>query len=258
MTGIQSPIDLSGRVALVTGGSRGIGREISRGLAGAGAAVAVNYVRNEVAAAATVAAIAADGGTALPFPADVSDARAVEEMTTEIERRLGAVDIVVNNAWPTPWQGGSIEELDWVVYQRYVDQMLRAAYNTVRVTVAGMKAKRWGRIVNIGTTAMYELNEECTPYISAKGALLAFTRGLARDLGASNICVNMVSPSVIFTGEGEPPPGFGDAHAQRSPLGRNPTARESAGPVVFLASALADAVTGIQLPVACGLVMQAG
>ena len=258
MSGAQSLLDLSGRVALVTGGSRGIGREMSVGLARAGAAVAVNYVRNEAAAEATVAAIAAEGGNAVLFRADVSDAHAVNVMVSEIEARLGSVGILVNNAWPTPWVGGSIEELEWDAYQRYVDQMLRAAYNTVRATVAGMRANAWGRIINIGTTAMYELNDESTPYISAKGALLAFTRGLARDLGPSNICVNMVSPSVIYTGEGDPPPGWGEVHAARSALGRNPTAWESAGPVVFLASPLADAVTGIQLPVACGLVMQAG
>src|SRR5579883_1665133 len=103
-----------------------------------------------------------------------------------------------------------------------------------------MKARHWGRIINIGTTSMYELNERHTPYITAKGALLALTRGLARDLGPFNVCVNMVSPGLVWHGEGLAPPEWGHTHASRTALGRNPTAWEVAGAVVFLASPLAD------------------
>jgi 3-oxoacyl-[acyl-carrier protein] reductase len=248
---------LTERVALVTGGGRGIGAAICRRLAGAGAAVAVNYLEKEPAASQVVRSIEAAGGRAIPLAADVTDAQAVSEIVGRVEEQLGTIDILVNNAW-RPRQFDQLERLDWETYQAYVDDIVKAAYNTVRAMAPGMKAKGWGRIINIGTTALYELNEGHTPYVAAKGALLAFTRGLARDLGPSNICVNMVSPGLVYTGYGEPPPDFGKVHAARSPMGRNPTAWEVAGAVLFLASPMADAVTGAHIPVCCGLVMQVG
>jgi len=248
---------LSEHVALVTGGGRGIGAAICRRLAGAGAAVAVNYLERDSAASEVVSSIEGAGGRALALPADVRDEEAVRELVARVEGELGAVDILVNNAW-RPRQFDQLERLDWSAFEAYVDDIVKAAYNTVRATVPGMKAKRWGRIINIGTTALYELNEAHTPYMAAKGALLALTRGLARDLGPANICVNMVSPGLVYTRDGEPPEDFGTVHAARSALGRNPTAWEVAGAVLFLASSMGDAVTGAHIPVSCGLVMQVG
>lgn len=170
---------------------------------------------------------------------------------------LGAVDVLVNNAFPG-FKGGAIDEVPWETYQMFVEGILKAPYWMVRAVLPGMKRQRWGRIVNIGTTAMYELNEHSTAYIAAKGALLALTRGLARDLGPSNICVNMVSPGLVYTRTGPRPPDWGLEHAGRAALGRNPTPWEVAGAVTFLASPLADAVTGAHLPVCCGLVMHMG
>lgn len=248
---------LAGRVALVTGGSRGIGAAICRRLAEHGAAVVVNYRSNHQAAEEVAAAIRAGGGQALLAPADVSQEEAVRAMVEQAQRELGPIDVLVNNAWPG-WRPGAIDELPWETYQWYLDQMVRAAYHTTRAVLPAMKERRWGRIVMIGTTSMYELNEHHTPYIAAKGALLALTRGLARDLGRFNICVNMVSPGLVWRGPGEPPAGWGEVHAGRAALGRNPTAWEIAGAVTFLASPLADAITGVQLPVCCGLIMHAG
>jgi 3-oxoacyl-[acyl-carrier protein] reductase len=248
---------LAGRVALVTGGSRGLGAAICRRLAAHGAAVAINYKSNHAAAELVATAISAAGGRVLPAQADVSQEAAVIEMVRRVEQDLGPVEILVSNAWPG-WRGGAIEDVPWESYQWYVDQIVRGTYHTVRAVLPGMKQRHWGRIITIGTTSMYELNQHHTPYIAAKGALLALTRGLARDLGPDNICVNMVSPGLIYGGDDPAPPEWGQPHAARTALGRNPSAWEVAGAVAFLSSAWADAITGVQIPVSCGLLMQAG
>jgi 3-oxoacyl-[acyl-carrier protein] reductase len=248
---------LAGRVALVTGGSRGLGAAICRRLAQHGAAVAVNYKSNREAAESVAATISAAGGLAFAAQADVTQEAAVEGMVRRVERELGAVDILVSNAWPG-WRGGAIEDMPWETYQWYIDQIVQATYHTVRAVLPGMKERHWGRIITIGTTSMYELNQHHTPYIAAKGALLALTRGLARDLGPDNICVNMVSPGLIYSGDGLPPSDWGQPHAARTAMGRNPSAWEVAGAVAFLSSPWADAITGVQIPVSCGLLMQAG
>jgi 3-oxoacyl-[acyl-carrier protein] reductase len=248
---------LAGRVALVTGGSRGIGAATCRRLAQHGAAVAINYLTNDEAAEDVAAAIVAAGGRALPVHGDVSDEPAVKAMVERVARELGPIDILVNNAFPG-FHGGAIEDVPWETYQLNIDQMVRAAYHTVRAVLPSMEKQRWGRIINLGTTSMYELNERHTPYITAKGALLALTRGLARDLGSFNILVNMVSPGLVYNGPQPPPARWGRTHASRSAMGRNPTAWEVAGAVVFFASPLADAVTGVHLPACCGLIMHVG
>jgi 3-oxoacyl-[acyl-carrier protein] reductase len=244
---------LSGRVALVTGGSRGIGAAICHRLAEHGAAVVINYRTNQAAASGVAAAIGAAGGRALLVQADVSQEEAVQAMVARAERELGPIDILVNNAFPG-YQGGAIDQTPWATYQWFVDQMVQAAYHTVRAVLPSMKARRWGRIVNLGSTSLYEAVDHHTPYTTAKGALVALTHGLARDLGPFNICVNMVSPSVVYTRPEPPPPDWGRERSRGTALGRNPTAREVAGAVVFLTSPLADAITGLQLPVCCGLI----
>ncbi len=248
---------LAGRVAFVTGGTRGIGAAICRRLAANGAAVAVNYRRSRALAEALVAEIGASGGSAVLAEADVTDIARATKALAAAAKTLGPVNVLVHNAWPG-WKGGAIDDLPWATYQWYVDQMLRPAVEITRAALAPMRAARWGRIVLLGSTSMYELNHGHTPYIAAKGAMLALTRGLARDLGADGITVNMVSPSLVWTGDGPAPTEFEHAHRPRSALGRLPTAADVAGAVVFLASPLADAVTGAQLPVSAGSPMHVG
>jgi len=257
MDGEMSGRLLEGHVALVTGGSRGIGAAICRCLAEHGAAVAINYRSRHADAEVVAADIIAAGGRAILVAADVTDEGAIQAIVAQASQELAPIDILVNNAWPG-WRGGPIDEVAWDTYQWYTEQIVHAAYNTVRAVLPQMRARRWGRIINIGTTSMYELNAQHTPYIAAKGALLALTRGLARDLGPANILVNMVTPGLVYSGDGEPPPDWGQPHAGRTALGRNPTAREVAGAVALLASPLASAITGVQLPVCGGLVMQVG
>lgn len=248
---------LEGRVAFVTGGSRGIGAAISRLLAVHGASVAVGYRRSRSLAEGVVSSIRASGGKAVAAPGDVSNPvealRALERSTNA----LGPVEVLVHNAWPG-WMGGRLEAVPWSTYQWYVDEMIRPVVELTREALPQLRSRRRGRVILLGSTSMYELNREHTPYIAAKGALLALTRGLARDLGPDGVTVNMVSPSLVWTGEGEPPAEFYQAHAARSALGRIPTAEEVAGAVVFLASPLAGAITGAHIPVSCGSPMHVG
>jgi 3-oxoacyl-[acyl-carrier protein] reductase len=249
---------LAGHAAFVTGGARGIGAAICRRLACNGAAVAVNYRRNRDAAEKVVSEIAAAGGSAVAALADVTDAKRSARALSEAGEALGRpIDVLVHNAWPG-WKGGTVDDVPWDAYQWYIDQMLRPAVELTRAALPPMRTARWGRVVLLGTTAMYELNQGHTPYIATKGAMLALTRGLARDLGPDGITVNMVSPSLVWTGDGPAPVDFGATHRERSALGRLVTACDVAGAVVFLASPLAAAITGVQLPVSGGGPMHVG
>lgn len=251
-------LGLEGKVAIVTGASRGIGAATAVWLARAGARVCVNHHQQTDAAQAVAAEIQASGGTAFAGQADVRDPATVTRPVETVHHHCGPVDILVNNAFPG-FQGGDISDLPWDIFQNQVDGILKAADLMVRAVLPDMRARRAGRIVNIGTTSLYELNERHTPYISAKGALLAFTRGLARDLGPDGICVNYVSPGLTWRDRTRPQPAdFGPRHRARTPLGRNPTADDVAKAILFLCSDLAGFVTGVHLPVCGELVMQVG
>lgn len=248
---------LSGRVALVTGGTGVIGGAICRRFAEHGASVAVAFRKNKTRADEIVGEITGRGGRAVAVRGDLTVEKEVQILVAAVREEVGPVDVLVNNAWPG-WRGGAIDETPWNDYQWYVDQMVRAAYHTTRAVLPEMKEKRWGRIVNLGTTAVYELNARHLPYITGKGALLAMTRGVARDCGPYNICVNMVSPGQVWRKEGPPDPAFASEHTGRAALKRVVTPWEVAGAAVFFASSLADGITGVQLPVCAGMMMHAG
>jgi 3-oxoacyl-[acyl-carrier protein] reductase len=248
---------LDGQCALVTGGSGVIGSAICRRLAENGAAVAVACKKNSAGAEAVAKEILAAGGRAVVVQGDLTDEGQVRALVAEAAKALGKIDVLVNDAWPG-WRGGNIEDTPWQDYQWYLDQMVQAAYHTIRAVLPGMKERRWGRIVNLGTTAAYELNERHLPYITGKGALLALTRGVARDYGAYNILVNMVSPGQVWRDKGPQDPGFAPPHTKRAALGRVVTPWEVAGAVVFFVSPLSDGITGVQLPVCAGMMMHIG
>lgn len=253
----RSLLGLDGTVALVTGASRGIGAATARLLGQAGARVCVNYHTRAEAAAAVVAAISDEGGTAFAHAADVTDPDAVGRLIAAIHDRYGPVGVLVNNAFPG-FRGGDLAEVEWEVFQAQLDGILKGAYVTVRAVLPDMRRARAGKIVNVGTTSLYDLNERHTPYISAKGALLAFTRGLARDLGPDNIAVNYVSPGLTWREDRPQPEDFGPRHRARAAMGRNPDAVDVARVILFCCSDLASFVTGVHLPACGGLVMQVG
>ncbi|MEW5762242.1 MAG: 3-oxoacyl-ACP reductase family protein [Bacillota bacterium] len=235
---------LTGRVALVTGGSRGIGAAIARALAARGAEVAVNYCASTGEAAAVAKACKEYGGRALAVRADVTRAEDVEQLFTTVEQNLGGVDILVNNA------GVSLRalvtetsEADW---QRVLDVNLKAAFLCCRRALPGMIRRRHGRIINIAsvwglTGAAYE-----AAYAAAKGGLIAFTKSLAREVGSAGIVVNAVAPGPVESDmlRRELSPAERADLAGAIPAGRLGKPEDVAAACAFLASEEASFING--------------
>jgi NAD(P)-dependent dehydrogenase (short-subunit alcohol dehydrogenase family) len=242
-------IDLSGKTALVTGAAGGLGAEMARMLAAAGASVIVNYHRNTAGAAAVVAQIQASGGRALAFQADAADTEAVAAMVAAGRAALGPVTIVVNNAGREE-RTAAPTELDWADYQRMIDLNLKAIHNSVRAAHPDMKAARWGRVVNIGSVALNKPFPGSTAYVAAKGAMLGMTRGLAAELGRDGITVNLVAPGWIPVARHARAPAEAlEKLVRETPLGHHGVPADVAGVVLFFCSDLAAFVTGTWLPV---------
>ena len=245
-------IDLAGHVALVTGASQGLGAEMARTLGATGAAVVVNYIASAVAAVAVAAAIERAGGRALAHQADVCDATAVEAMIARAGRELGPVDIVVNNAGREQRVAPPFD-LTHDDYQGMIDLNLHGVVNTCRAAVPAMRAKHWGRIVNIATVALDTPAPNFAAYAASKGAMVALSRNLALELGPDGITVNVVAPGWIATPRADAAPR---ADLERliatTPLGYQGRPEHVAGAVLFYASPLADFVSGTYLPVSGG------
>lgn len=248
---------LEGQVALVTGGSRGIGAAVCRRLAANGATVALVYRERSDAAERVSRSIQELGGRCLPLRADLENAQATSEMLAHARGELGPVETFVHCAWPG-WKGGAADEVDWSDFERYFAAMVGTCHRLVREILPEMRRRRSGSVVLLGTTSLYELNPGHAAYVTAKGGLLALTRSLARDAGPDGVRVNMVSPGLLWTGVGPAPADWGVEHVRRAAMRRLPTADEVAGTVVFLASPWASAVTGAQISPSGGLVMQLG
>lgn len=252
------PIDLGGRVALVTASSRGIGRTIALMLADAGADVAINY-RNDVEAAEEVKrSIEAKGVKAVAIQADVTSTAEVAAMVEQARAALGHIDIVVNNAGVGVAKGAS--ELTDEEFQKVFDVNVRAYMALVRSTLPAMKEKRAGRIVVVSSVAGRSGKAfvgTSPAYAGAKGAAISFTRSLARECGPFNITANAVCPGWIDW-EGIPrkvAPEVRERAISEMPLGRVGNDRDVAGAVLFLVSDLASYVTGVSLDVNGGLYM---
>lgn len=192
----SNPFDLGGRVALVTGSSKGLGRAMAQGLASAGAKVAVNYHSGQSAADQTVQAIQSSGGIAKAFQADVTDPDDCSRLISDIQQTLGAVDILVLNATcEQPLK--PIEEYDWAFYQRMLDFFVKSPFLLCRECLPHMKQQRWGRIINITSEVFHIGASPFTAYVSAKGGQVGFSRSLARELAPHGITVNMIAPGWI-------------------------------------------------------------
>ena len=244
MTGSYGMIDLSGKRALVTGGSRGIGAAIALALAENGADVAFTYQSSAEKAAAVAASIEAVGRRAAAIQADSADPEAIERAVGAAVAALGGLDILINSAAIGYY--GTIAELDLGAYQTLMDVNVRAPMLFAKAAIPHLGAR--GRIVSIGSG----LGERVpfagvTAYAVSKAALTSFTRGLSRELGPSGITVNLVQPGSTAT---DANPADGDAaDFQRSmtSLGRYAEPREIAHAVVFLASPAASVITGAVL-----------
>lgn len=248
-------LTLDGRVALVTGGSRGIGRAACVLMGRLGARVAVNYARDVTAAAATVAEIQAHGGEATAIRADVSDPAAAEALVAEAEARLGPLDVLVVNHGI--WKHAPLLEMTPAKWNETLRVNLDGAYGVCRAAAGRMAARGCGAIVLVASTAGQRGEAEYAHYAATKGALIAFTKSLAAELAPHGIRVNAVAPGWVLTDmtrhvfEG---PAGAEASA-KIPLGRPARPEEIAGPIAFLASDLASYMYGEILAVNGGAVM---
>ena len=221
--------DLANRVALVTGGSRGIGKAIAISLADAGAAVAVSYLEQAAAAEAVAETIRAKGGRALAVGADVSRADAVTRMMAAVERELGPVDVLVNNAGI-----GLVRTVDTLTeadFDLTIAVNLKSVFLCTQAVIPGMRQRKWGRIVNISSGAARGAGGVGPHYNASKAGLEGMTRGYAARLVKDGVTVNAVAPSLIETDMVRQ--GLASA-ASRIPLGRFGASEECAQVVMML------------------------
>lgn len=193
----ESETPLTGRHALVTGASRGIGRATALALAQAGADVAVNYQTSEEAAAETCAAIEADGQRAVAVQADVSEPAATVALVEQARAELGRIDVLVNNAGiARPRAVGDVTRQDW---QDHVETNLTAAFETIRSVLPGMRDRGWGRIVNVSSVDAQNGGIVGPHYAASKAGLLGLTRSYARELADEGVTVDAVAPALVDT-----------------------------------------------------------
>jgi 3-oxoacyl-[acyl-carrier protein] reductase len=243
-------IDLSGRTALVTGSTRGIGRAIAESLAGAGARVAV--VGRDTARAADVAS--AIGRDAAGFACDVGDVASVTALVENVEQSFGKIDILVNNAGLT--RDNILFRLKDDDWDAVLDANLRGAFVAIRAASRGMMKRRWGRIVNIASVVGITGNKGQANYAASKAGLIGLTKSVAKELASRNILINAVAPGFIETDmTAAMTPEARSTLSGQIPLERLGTPNDVAGAVTFLVSDLASYITGQVLVVDGGLVM---
>jgi 3-oxoacyl-[acyl-carrier protein] reductase len=241
-------IDLTGRTALVTGSTRGIGRAIAETLAGCGARVAV--VGRDLERSQAVAAEL--GGEAKGFAADVSDIASVVKLVSDVESAFGGVDILVNNAGLTRDNlMMRIKDDDW---NAVLDTNLRGAFAATRAATRGMMKRRWGRVINITSIVGITGNKGQVNYAASKAGLIGFTKSVAKELGSRNILANAIAPGFIETDmTAAMTPEARAGMAGQIPLERLGSPMDVAGAVAFLASDLASYITGQVLVVDGGI-----
>ena len=190
-------MSLDGKIAVVTGGGRGIGQAVSLRLAGLGAKVIVNYVNRAEPALETVARIEAAGGKARALQFDVADSQAVQEALSNLATDEGRIDILVNNAGIT--RDGLLIKMTEEAWDVVLDTNLKGAFNCIKAVSRLMMKQRWGRIVNISSVIGYAGNAGQVNYASAKAGLIGLTKSVARELASRGITVNAVAPGYIET-----------------------------------------------------------
>jgi 3-oxoacyl-[acyl-carrier protein] reductase len=248
-------ISLKDRVALVTGGSRGIGRAIATALARAGASVVVNYRGNQAAADETVAAIVGAEGRAVAIQADVSQPADVDRLFKETIDRLGKIDILVNNAGIT--RDNLLLRMKDEDFDAVLDTNLRGLFLCTRAALRPMTRARYGRIINITSVVGLMGNPGQANYAAAKAGIIGFTKSVAREMASRSITANAIAPGYIETElTGVLDEKLRGAILEAVPLGRLGTPEDVAGLVCFLASDAASYITGQTLTVDGGMVMQ--
>ncbi len=247
-------LDLSGRVAIVTGGSRGIGRATAERLAASGATVVVNYRGNAAAATATVAAITAAGGKAVTVQGDVSQPADVEHLVKTTLEQFGRIDILVNNAGIT--RDNLLLRMKESDFDEVLATNLRGTFLCTRAVLRPMTKQRFGRIINITSVIGLIGNAGQANYAAAKAGIIGFTKSTAREMASRGITVNAIAPGFIET-------EMTDALNEETrkailatiPLGRFGQPAEVAGLICFLASDAGAYISGQTLTIDGGMVM---
>jgi 3-oxoacyl-[acyl-carrier protein] reductase len=249
-------LSLAGKVAIVTGGSRGIGKAVVSLLASFGAKVVVNYVRDEQAATATVALAREHGAEAIAIQADVAQLTDSTRLVNETLERFGRIDFLICNAGI--WEGGAVEEISEELWDKTIDINLKGTWSVCRAAVPVMKQQAFGRIVIVSSTAGQRGEAFVSNYAASKGGQISFTKSLATELASFGINVNCVAPGWVeteMTTEVFADKTGLEAILSTIPRGRMATAEEIAGPIVFLCSEWANHITGEILNVNGGSVL---
>ena len=249
-------LGLSDRVALVTGGSRGIGKAVVALFASFGVNVIINYVSDEEAATATVEDAQTYGVRAFAVRADVSRRAEAERLVHQAAAHFGKVDFLICNAGI--WDGAPVESMSEELWDKTIDINLKGTWSVCRAAVPLMKQRRYGRIVIVSSTAGQRGEAFYSNYAASKGGQISFTKSLAPELATFGINVNCVAPGWVATDMTEQ--DLADEATRESiiktvPLGRAAKPEEIAGPIVFLCSEWANHITGEVLNVNGGSVL---
>ena len=244
---------LDGRVALVTGASRGLGKAMAFALGKAGAKVAINYANSHEHAQRTFHEFTDAGLQGMLVRANVIDEAEVDRMVTEIEAKLGPVDIAVYNATPDqPLK--PIEDYDWAFYQQMLDFFVKSPYLITRRVLPHMKKAKHGRIINITSEVFRRGTHPFSAYVAAKGAQTGWSRAMAGELAPWQITVNMVAPGWIpVERHANDPEEMKEGYRRMIPMGHFGVPSDVAGAVTFLASDAARFVTAADIPVNGGM-----
>jgi 3-oxoacyl-[acyl-carrier protein] reductase len=235
---------LNGRVALVTGATRGLGRAMAFTLGRAGAKVAINFQNDAELAQRTWDEYASAGLQGMLVRGDVASEAGVDEIVAAVKSQLGPVEILVLNATPAQPQL-PIEEYTWGHYQRMLDFFVKSPFLLTKACLPEMKARRWGRIINIGSEVFQRGVGNFSAYVSAKGGQAGFTRSMATELAPFGITVNLIAPGWIpVERHAADPPEMNAAYRALIPAGRWGTPQDVADTVLFFAGDGSAFVTG--------------
>ena len=247
-------MDFSGKVALVTGSSSGIGAAIARELAGKGASVAVHYRGNAEGAQSVADGVRSAGGACALYQADVSHVEQAADLVKRIQAELGGLDVLVNNAGTT--RDSLLLTMSEDDRDTVIETNLKSVYAVTRAALRNMVRKRWGRIVNITSVVGLSGQAGQANYAASKAGIIGFTKSLAREVASRNITVNAVAPGFVPTAlTSVLSQEHQDAIIGNTPMGRMGTAEEVAWAVAFLAAERSSFITGQVISVDGGLVM---
>ncbi|MFC1556712.1 SDR family NAD(P)-dependent oxidoreductase [candidate division KSB1 bacterium] len=238
-------IDLSGKIAVVTGGSRGIGAASAVMFAQSGADVAINYLTRSDAALNVKEAVESYEKKCIVIQADLAKSDDVNDFVSEIMSSFGRIDILVNNHGI--WTEGPITTMTEQTWNETIDINLNSVYYLCNKIAPIMVRQKQGKIINVSSTAGQRGEAFHSHYAATKGAIISFTKSLAAELGPDNINVNAVAPGWVYTDmtvESFSDPEFEEAIKEGIPLKRIPSAEDIAGPIIFLASDLAHHING--------------